>query len=95
MLDRVHVIIFESFSQSTVTRGSFEGAGLGLAITQAIIDSHDGRVAVSNRKGGGVEFLVRLPWSVKDVEGAMDPPENVVVDKPAESPTTKSPTSQG
>ncbi|MFT7616540.1 MAG: signal transduction histidine kinase [Planctomycetota bacterium] len=78
--------IFDSFSQSTVTRGSFEGAGLGLAITRAIVDSHDGRIAVSNREGGGVEFLIRLPWSAEDVEGVIKPPENVVVQEPEEIP---------
>ncbi len=61
-------MVFESFSQSTATRGCFEGAGLGLAITQAIVHSHDGSISVRNRDGGGAEFLVVLPHDPEEAE---------------------------
>jgi two-component system OmpR family sensor kinase len=37
------------------------GAGLGLAIVAAIVDSHDGRVRAGNADGGGAAFVVELP----------------------------------
>lgn len=37
------------------------GTGLGLAVVQKIIVSHNGRVVAGNRPGGGAEFRIRLP----------------------------------
>ncbi len=64
-------MIFDTFSQSTVTRGSFEGAGLGLAIACAIIESHDGLISVHNREEGGAEFLICLPWNENEANEAL------------------------
>jgi signal transduction histidine kinase len=38
-----------------------DGAGLGLAIAQAIAQAHGGSIRASNFEGGGAEFAVRLP----------------------------------
>jgi len=38
-----------------------DGAGLGLAIAQAIVQAHGGSIRASNVEGGGAEFAVRLP----------------------------------
>ena len=38
-----------------------DGAGLGLAIAQAIAQAHGGSIRASNLEGGGAEFAVRLP----------------------------------
>jgi signal transduction histidine kinase len=38
-----------------------DGAGLGLAIAQAIAQAHGGSIRASNIEGGGAEFAVRLP----------------------------------
>ena len=40
-----------------------DGAGLGLAIAQAIAQAHGGSIRASNVDGGGAEFVVRLPVS--------------------------------
>ena len=48
---------FERFS-GTVGRG---GAGLGLALVDAIARAHGGSVAARNRAGGGAEVVVALP----------------------------------
>ncbi len=37
------------------------GTGLGLALVQKIIVTHNGRVAVDNAHGGGARFVVTLP----------------------------------
>ena len=38
-----------------------DGAGLGLAIAQAIAQAHGGSIRASNVDGGGAEFAIRLP----------------------------------
>ena len=38
-----------------------DGAGLGLAIAQAIAQAHGGTIRASNVEGGGAEFAIRLP----------------------------------
>ena len=40
------------------------GAGLGLAITKAILDKHDAELVVQSRLGEGTEFLIRFPRHV-------------------------------
>jgi len=42
-----------------------DGAGLGLAIAQAIAQGHGGSIHASNVEGGGAEFAVRLPVAKK------------------------------
>jgi signal transduction histidine kinase len=37
------------------------GTGLGLALVQKIIVTHNGRVSVVNEDGGGARFVVTLP----------------------------------
>lgn len=54
--------VFEAFSQEE--RGidrSFEGVGLGLAVTKQILAAMDGEIRVHTRKGAGSSFVVRLP----------------------------------
>ncbi|MCB9833465.1 MAG: GAF domain-containing protein [Planctomycetes bacterium] len=53
--------IFDSFAQSSVTRGKVEGAGLGLAIARAVALDHGGSIQVENQPQGGAVFRVRLP----------------------------------
>lgn len=38
-----------------------DGTGLGLALCREIIDAHDGRIKLSNRKGGGLQVTLWLP----------------------------------
>lgn len=48
--------LFEPFVTTKET-----GMGLGLAICRRIVESHDGRIAGTNRDAGGAEFTIRLP----------------------------------
>ena len=54
--------IFERFWQADQTRRySDGGAGLGLSITRAIVQSHRGRIDVISTLGCGSCFVVQLP----------------------------------
>ena len=37
------------------------GTGLGLAMVRRVIEQHGGRLAISNRVGGGARFAMTLP----------------------------------
>lgn len=45
------------------------GTGLGLALVQKFIVTHNGRVIAMNRAGGGAEFIVQLPLRPPDTAG--------------------------
>jgi signal transduction histidine kinase len=50
--------IFEPFF---TTRPNAQGRGLGLAVSQAIVSAHHGRMDVASRPGDGSTFTVWLP----------------------------------
>jgi PAS domain S-box-containing protein len=53
--------IFKAFEQGALPTGSFGGLGLGLAISRAIVQMHDGRIeAHSEGPGQGATFTVAL-----------------------------------
>jgi signal transduction histidine kinase len=53
--------IFDRFARASDSRRCSEGAGLGLAIVQAIATAHGGRVEVLSQPGGGSTFTLVLP----------------------------------
>jgi two-component system OmpR family sensor kinase len=54
--------LFERFFRGSAARaGAPSGVGLGLALSQAIVHAHGGRIDASNQPGGGALFTVRLP----------------------------------
>ncbi len=53
--------IFERFYQVDKSRKRGQGMGLGLAITQEIIEAHAGYVRASSTPGEGTKFVVLLP----------------------------------
>ena len=53
--------IFGRFSRGSLSRGRYEGTGIGLAIVRAIAEAHGGRVRVSSRPGVGARFEIILP----------------------------------
>ncbi|WP_076790820.1 PAS domain S-box protein [Chlorobium sp. KB01] len=56
--------IFERFRQAdnSLTR-NYEGAGLGLSISQAYIEMLGGRISVKSIEGKGSEFIFTLPYN--------------------------------
>lgn len=59
--------IFKSFEQlePSLTR-SHGGVGLGLSITQQLVELHGGRVEVESQVGQGTRMTVMLPYSSKE-----------------------------
>jgi signal transduction histidine kinase len=57
--------IFEPFFTTKVGGGT----GLGLAICRQIIQTHKGRIEVTDTPGGGTTFTVRLPLASSEVPG--------------------------
>ncbi|HXE64931.1 MAG TPA: ATP-binding protein [Bryobacteraceae bacterium] len=53
--------IFDKFYRGPQDRGQIPGAGLGLAIARAVIESHHGTIRVENAPGEGAVFSVELP----------------------------------
>src|SRR6202790_444677 len=60
--------LLEPFRRANSRVGDAEGAGLGLAIVNAVATSHHGTVALHGRVGGGFEVLVQLPIQSKVVD---------------------------
>jgi signal transduction histidine kinase len=54
--------LFDPFSRAERVQ-STQGVGLGLSIVQAIASSHDGTVAASANRDGGLEVSVSFPAS--------------------------------
>ncbi|GAW97059.1 MULTISPECIES: two-component system sensor histidine kinase EnvZ [Colwellia] len=52
--------LFQPFTQGDTARGT-EGSGLGLAIIKRIVDTHGGKVELSNKSSGGLQAKVSLP----------------------------------
>lgn len=68
--------LFDRFTRADSARSrEAGGAGLGLAICQAIVTAHEGTIAAENTPGGGATFVVSLPRSAHRIEvRAASPP---------------------
>ena len=60
MRTEVQERIFESFF---TTKTSAKGTGLGMSISQNIVEQHKGRILLESMEGKGTSFEVRLPIS--------------------------------
>ncbi len=56
-----HARIFGQFERTDMSRKQSAGLGLGLYITQQIVQAHGGRIAVDSQLGEGATFRVTLP----------------------------------
>jgi signal transduction histidine kinase len=65
MTEEAKARVFERFFREDTSRArSSGGAGLGLAIVDAIVEAHHGSVEVGDTPGGGATFLIVLPASL-------------------------------
>ena len=65
---------FERFRRPDVGRArSTGGAGLGLAIVQAIVFAHGGRATARNRPAGGAVVALELPGVVRSASDSIEP----------------------
>ncbi|MSQ80624.1 MAG: HAMP domain-containing protein [Candidatus Methylopumilus sp.] len=53
--------LLKPFERMDEARGNSEGFGLGLAIAERIVQSHDGKLIISNRTKKGLEVKILLP----------------------------------
>ena len=54
--------LFERFHRArNVSSRYYGGLGLGLYIAKAIIEAHNGSIAVASEEGQGATFTIRLP----------------------------------
>lgn len=53
--------LFEKFSTKDVGASAKQGTGLGLYISKAIINAHNGKITASNNSEGGATFVISLP----------------------------------
>jgi two-component system sensor histidine kinase KdpD len=68
-------LVFDKLYRGSASAGRARGAGLGLAIAQAIVQVHGGRIWATERSGGGAIFAFTLPLT--------PPPEDLeVCDEP-------------
>ena len=66
--------IFEEFEQADMdTTRKYGGAGLGLAISRAIIEKMDGSLSVQDNQPAGTKFIVEIPFDSEQSPGAETP----------------------
>jgi two-component system, NtrC family, sensor kinase len=61
-------VLARIFEPGFTTKGSRVGMGLGLIITQQVIDQHGGSLQVRSEPGRGTTFSVRLPLRLPEQE---------------------------
>jgi PAS domain S-box-containing protein len=59
--DEVRHLFDRFYRAEEVRTGHYSGAGLGLAISKAIVDGHEGEIEVTSERGKGTTFRVLLP----------------------------------
>lgn len=60
--DNMKETIFERYKQvqTTLSRAS-EGSGIGLSLTKALVEMHNGQISVESKFEAGSEFIVKIP----------------------------------
>jgi signal transduction histidine kinase len=53
--------LFEKFATKDVGNSAEHGTGLGLYISKAIVNAHNGTISAFNNREGGATFVISLP----------------------------------
>jgi signal transduction histidine kinase len=76
--DRGHGIAPENltrlFDPFFTTKAPDRGTGLGLSVSQAIVEQHGGGIRVESVVGYGTTFLVQVPLSLDESSPQVEPP---------------------
>ena len=63
--------IFQAFErEKTSTMTGIQGTGLGLAITKSMVELMGGKITVNSELGKGTEFVVKLVFTLQDLDDA-------------------------
>lgn len=75
-------IIFEPFMQAgpEITR-NYGGAGLGLSICKGLLELQGGSIQLTNKSGGGAEFIIQVPYEVQQEPSAERDESQLLKDK--------------
>jgi signal transduction histidine kinase/ActR/RegA family two-component response regulator len=67
--------LFSAFEQDEMDRRRYGGLGLGLTISKALVEAHEGSISASSEgKGRGATFIVDLPLASVEAIAAPSPP---------------------
>jgi CheY-like chemotaxis protein/anti-sigma regulatory factor (Ser/Thr protein kinase) len=75
--------LFEPFNRLGAERSGVEGTGIGLVITQRLVQLMNGRLSVESEPGVGSVFTASLPWVPVAASDPGFAPTEVSVDIPA------------
>lgn len=71
--EKYHKTIFNRFSQAYKNASEEHGgSGLGLTLTNQLVNLHNGKITLKSKLGEGSEFIITLPVSQKDNKNAED-----------------------
>ena len=62
--EKLHTIFNRYEQVHSLVKGNLEGAGLGLTITQRLVEQQSGQISVESEKGVGTIFTVILPFQI-------------------------------
>ena len=65
--------VFDRYWQARTSRGSRDGAGLGLAIARGLVDAHGGRIWVQSEVGAGTSFFFTIPVADAEPYSSVEP----------------------
>ena len=72
--DELLPYLFERLYRADLARTRSPGAGLGLTISAAILDAHNGSIAAAPSKLGGLQVILELPRAAPNAAPDSGPP---------------------
>lgn len=73
------VRLFQPFERLGATHSSVEGTGIGLALSQGLVDAMEGTIGMTSSEEQGCTFWVELPASAPEPDATGSPPPATVL----------------